>query len=38
MSEPGLVSLKGGEAVLWVSWKNQDSTGDFKEGCEKESH
>lgn len=33
-SEPGLVSLRVGEAVLWVSGKNQDHIGDLKEARE----
>jgi len=37
MSEPGLVSLKAGEAVFWVSWKNQDCRGGLKEGRGRES-
>lgn len=36
-SEAGLVSLKAGEAVLWVSGKNQDRIGDLKEAREAES-
>lgn len=32
-----MVSLKAGEAVLWVSGKNQDRIGDLKKAHEAES-